>query len=154
MADGGAGPKLKKELSLFGVFAVAIGTTLSAGFFLLPGLAFKEAGPAVILSYLIAAAIMIAPTLCIIELATAMPKAGGTYFFLDRSLGPLWGDHRGPWYMACADVEISLCADRHGRIYLLVLPESSDRFGRNYSGDTPWIRKRLRCKGIDAVPRS
>ena len=84
-------PKLKKELNLFGVFAVAIGTTLSAGFFLLPGLAYQQAGPAVILSYLIAAAIMVAPTLCIVELATAMPKAGGTYFFLDRSLGPLWG---------------------------------------------------------------
>ena len=82
--------KLKKELTLFGVFAVATGTTLSAAF-LLPGLAFREAGPAVILSYFIAALMMIAPTLCKVELATAMPKAGGTYFFLDRSLGPLAG---------------------------------------------------------------
>jgi len=84
-------PTLKKELNLFGVFAVATGTTLSAGFFLLPGLAFQQAGPAVIISYLIAAAMMVAPMICKVELATAMPKAGGTYFFLDRSLGPVAG---------------------------------------------------------------
>ena len=84
-------PALKKELNLFGVFAVATGTTLSAGFFLLPGLAFQQAGPAVIIAYLIAAAMMVAPMLCKVELATAMPKAGGTYFFLDRSLGPVAG---------------------------------------------------------------
>ena len=89
MAENGSG--LKKELTLFGVFAVATGTTLSAGFFLLPGLAFRESGPAVILAYLVAALMMIAPMLCKVELATAMPKAGGTYFFLDRSLGPLAG---------------------------------------------------------------
>ncbi len=84
-------PTLKKEMTLFGVFAVATGTTLSAGFFLLPGLAFQQAGPAVIVAYLIAAAMMVAPMICKVELATAMPKAGGTYFFLDRSLGPVAG---------------------------------------------------------------
>jgi len=83
--------KLKKDLTLFGVFAVATGTTLSAGFFLLPGLAFSQSGPAVVLAYLIAALMMVAPMFCKVELATAMPKAGGNYFFLDRSLGPLAG---------------------------------------------------------------
>lgn len=82
---------LRKDLTLFGVFAVATGTTLSAGFFLLPGLAFAQSGPAVVLAYSIAALMMVAPMLCKVELATAMPKAGGTYFFLDRSLGPLAG---------------------------------------------------------------
>jgi len=28
---------------------------------------------------------------CMAELSTAMPKAGGTYYFLDRSMGPLMG---------------------------------------------------------------
>ena len=44
--------RLKKELTLLNVYAIATGTTLSAGFFLLPGLAASQAGPAVILSYL------------------------------------------------------------------------------------------------------
>ena len=91
MAETTNQPALKKDLKLFGVFAIATGTTLSAGFFLLPGLAFAQSGPAVILAYLIAALMMVAPMLCKVELATAMPKAGGTYFFLDRSLGPLAG---------------------------------------------------------------
>lgn len=83
--------RLKKELSLLGVYAIALGTTLSAGFFLLPGLAVAEAGPAVVVSYLIAAALLVPAMLCIVELATAMPRAGGAYYFLDRSLGPLAG---------------------------------------------------------------
>lgn len=83
--------RLKKELSLFGVYAIATGTTLSAGFFLLPGLAAAEAGPAVVLCYLIAALLLLPATFSIVELATAMPRAGGAYYFLDRSLGPLAG---------------------------------------------------------------
>ena len=84
-------PLLKKELNLLKVYAIATGTTLSAGFFLLPGLAFAEAGPAMILSYLIATLALIPAMFSIAELATAMPRAGGTYYFLDRSMGPVMG---------------------------------------------------------------
>ena len=42
MAAQDQSKRLKKELSLFGVYAIATGTTLSAGFFLLPGLAAAE----------------------------------------------------------------------------------------------------------------
>ena len=82
---------LKKELTLLNVYCIATGTTLSAGFFLLPGIAFNEAGPAVILSYLIAAIPLIPAMFSIVELATAMPRAGGAYYFLDRSMGPFVG---------------------------------------------------------------
>ncbi len=83
--------KLKKEIGLLGVFSIAAGTTLSAGFFLLPGLAAQQAGPALILAYILAAIPLIPAMLSVVELATAMPKAGGVYYFLDRSLGPLVG---------------------------------------------------------------
>jgi len=82
---------LKKELGLLKVYAIASGTTLSAGFFLLPGIAFNEAGPAVVLSYFIAAIPLIPAMFSMAELATAMPKAGGAYYFLDRSMGPFVG---------------------------------------------------------------
>ncbi len=39
--------KLRKELRLFDVFALATGATLSAGLFLLPGPAFAQAGSTV-----------------------------------------------------------------------------------------------------------
>lgn len=83
--------RLKKELSLFHVYAIATGTTLSAGFFLLPGLAAIEAGPALPLAYLIAVIPLIPAMLSVIELATAMPRAGGVYYFLDRTMGPMVG---------------------------------------------------------------
>ena len=83
--------RLKKELGLIDVYAIATGTTLSAGFFLLPGLAAVEAGPAIIISYLLAAVPLIPAMFSIVELATAMPRAGGVYYFLDRSLGPFFG---------------------------------------------------------------
>jgi len=70
---------------------VATGTTLSAGFFLLPGLAAMEAGPSLVLAYLLATLPLIPAMLCIVELATAMPRAGGVYYFVDRSLGPYVG---------------------------------------------------------------
>lgn len=83
--------RLKKELSLLNVYAIATGATISSGFFLLPGLAAAQAGPAVILSYLVAAIPLIPAVFSMAELATAMPRAGGVYYFLDRSMGPLMG---------------------------------------------------------------
>lgn len=82
---------LKKELGLLDVYAIAIGGTLSSGFFLLPGIAAVGAGPALPLSYLIAALFLVPGFLCKAELATAMPRSGGIYIFIDRTLGPLWG---------------------------------------------------------------
>ena len=42
MSELKASKKLKKELRLFDVYAIATGTTLSAGFFLLPGIAAQD----------------------------------------------------------------------------------------------------------------
>jgi len=83
--------RLKKELGLVGAFAIATGATLSSGFFLLPGLAAAQVGPALVVSYMLAALALLPAAVSMVELATAMPRAGGTYFFLDRSMGPLVG---------------------------------------------------------------
>ena len=83
--------KLSKELGLFDVFAISTGAMFSSGFFLLPGLAAAEAGPSVVLAYLIAGILMLPAMLSMAELSTAMPRAGGAYYFLDRALGPVVG---------------------------------------------------------------
>ncbi len=83
--------KLKKVLGLVDVYAISTATTLSGGIFLLPGLAAESAGPALILSYFIATLPLIPALLSMSELATAMPRSGGFYYFLDRSMGPLMG---------------------------------------------------------------
>ncbi|MBC8469239.1 MAG: amino acid permease [Planctomycetes bacterium] len=68
---------------------------ISSGLFVLPALAFQKSGPAVILSYLFASFLIIPSVLSKAELSTAMPRAGGTYFFVERSLGPIWGVFSG-----------------------------------------------------------
>ncbi|MHC4531152.1 MAG: APC family permease, partial [Planctomycetota bacterium] len=83
--------QLRKQLGLLGVFAIASGAMISSGLFVLPAIAFAKAGPAVILSYLFASILMLPSVLSKAELSTAMPRAGGTYFFVERSLGPAWG---------------------------------------------------------------
>lgn len=83
--------RLKKELNLLDVFAIATGATLSGGFFLLPGIASIQAGSLMYLAYFLAGIPLIPAILSKVELATAMPRSGGVYYFLDRSLGPLFG---------------------------------------------------------------
>ena len=83
--------KLKKELGLFDVYAIATGATLSSGFFLLPGIAAAEAGGMLPVSYLAAGACLMPGLLSMAELSTAMPRAGGIYYFLARSMGPMVG---------------------------------------------------------------
>ena len=83
--------RLKKSLTLLDVYAVSTGAMFSSGFFLLPGLATAKAGPAAILAYFVAGLLILPAMLSVAELSTAMPKAGGAYYFLDRSLGPLAG---------------------------------------------------------------
>lgn len=86
---------MKKGLGFTDVFCIASGAMISSGIFVLPGLAFAQIGPAMIISYLIAGGLALIGVLSVIELATAMPKAGGDYYFLTRSLGPLIGTVSG-----------------------------------------------------------
>ena len=78
---------LKRELGLFDVYAIATGATLSSGFFLLHGLAAAQAGSAIPAAYLLAGLLLLPGILSMAELSTAMPRAGGIYYFLDRSMG-------------------------------------------------------------------
>lgn len=82
---------LKKELGLLDIFCIASGAMISSGLFVLPGIAFSKVGPAMIVSYVLASLLVIPSMLAKAELSTAMPKAGGTYFFIDRSMGPMLG---------------------------------------------------------------
>lgn len=87
--------RLKKELSFIGVFSLAAGAMISSGIFILPGIAFAEAGPAVVLSYFLAGMLALTGVLNVAELSTAMPKAGGDYYYVNRSMGPMLGTVSG-----------------------------------------------------------
>ncbi|MHC4518036.1 MAG: amino acid permease [Planctomycetota bacterium] len=83
--------RLRKQLGALDVFAVASGAMISSGLFILPAIAYAKAGPAVIVSYLLASVLILPSVLGKAELATAMPRAGGTYFYIERSFGPMFG---------------------------------------------------------------
>ena len=81
---------LVRTLSLPSAIAISVGGMLS-GIFVLPGVAFGITGPSVSLAFLVAGICIIPAVLSKAELATAMPKSGGTYVYIDRAFGPLFG---------------------------------------------------------------
>ena len=87
--------RLPRTLGLFDVYAISTGAMISSGLFLLPGFAAAGTGPSVVLAYLVAGIFILPAMLSVAELSTAMPKAGGAYYFLDRALGPLFGSIGG-----------------------------------------------------------
>ena len=86
--------KLQRTLSLPGAIAVSIGGMLS-GIFVLPGLAVGITGSSVWLAFLVASLCILPAVLSKSELATAMPKSGGTYVYIERAFGPLFGTIAG-----------------------------------------------------------
>jgi amino acid transporter/mannitol/fructose-specific phosphotransferase system IIA component (Ntr-type) len=95
--------ELKKELGYMDVFSISAGAMISSGIFILPGIAFSKAGPIMIFGYILGGLIAFTGILSVIELTTAMPKAGGDYFFIMRTLGPLIGTISGvlSWFAIC-----------------------------------------------------
>ena len=87
--------RLKRDLGLVHVFCIASGAMISSGIFILPGLAYSKAGPAVIICYFLAGLLSIPGMLSLAEMTTAMPKAGGDCFTIIRSMGPSVGTVAG-----------------------------------------------------------
>ncbi len=79
--------KLKKGLGLLDVFCIASGAMISSGLFVLPGIASAKVGSALFISYILASFLAVPTMLSKAELVTAMPRAGGDYFYISRSMG-------------------------------------------------------------------
>ena len=86
---------MKRHYGLVDLFSIAVGVMLSSGLFVLPGIAYTKAGPAMILGYIVATILVLPALFSLAELATAMPRSGGVYFFVERSVGPLAGTVTG-----------------------------------------------------------
>ncbi len=107
---GTGGARLEQKLGLIDVYAICTGAMFASGFFLLPGIAAANAGPAVILAYAISSLLMVPAMYSIAELSSAMPRAAGTYFFIHRSLGPMAGTvgGLGAWVVLIAKSAFAL----------------------------------------------
>ncbi len=101
---------LKKQLGLLDVYAICSGAMISSGLFVLPGIAAAKIGPAVIFAYLLSGIFLIPSMLSMAEMSTALPKAGGSYFFVSRSLGGLFGtiEGVGDWLALILKTSIAL----------------------------------------------
>jgi len=86
---------LAKDLGLVSAMTIGIGTMIGAGIFVLPGVAANAAGPIVILSFVVGGVIAMVNALSVSELGTAMPRAGGGYYYINKALGPLFGSIAG-----------------------------------------------------------
>ena len=95
MAPEPSDRRLTRSLGLRHVFVLSTGAMLSSGLFLLPGLAAAEAGPGAVLAYALAGLLAVPAMLSVAELSTAMPRAGGAYYFLERAFGPAVGTVAG-----------------------------------------------------------
>jgi len=109
-APGQASSKqLDRKLGLWAVYAISVGAMMD-GFFVVPGMAANIAGPGVGLCYLLAGLIVITVVFSKSELATAMPVAGGTFVYVDRSMGPWMGTVAGlgTWFALSAKTAFAL----------------------------------------------
>src|SRR5882724_12561819 len=89
LADGeGGAHQLKKTLTATSLVALGIGAIIGAGLFSLTGVAAsKYAGPAVVLSMLVAAIGCAFAGLCYSEFSCAIPVAGSAYTYAYATLG-------------------------------------------------------------------
>ena len=83
--------ELERTIGLSGGLAIGIGTMIGAGIFVFPGLAGSRVGTAATASFAIGGVVALLVALPTSELATAMPKSGGGYYFISRGLGTLAG---------------------------------------------------------------
>ena len=85
-ADGGGGG-LQRSLGLFPLTMIGVGATIGTGIFFTMVEAVPKAGPAVILSFLLAAVTAGLTALCYAELAGRVPAAGSSYSFAYATVG-------------------------------------------------------------------
>jgi len=84
------GHKLKRELSALDLTVFGVGVIVGTGIFVLTGQqAARNAGPAIVISFLVAAVVCALAALCYAEFASTVPVAGSAYTFGYATLGEL-----------------------------------------------------------------
>ena len=89
-----SGPGLSRRLGLLGLTATGICAMLGAAINIIPIMLQRNVpgiGPHVLSAYFFAAIPALFAALAYASLSSAMPRAGGSYIYVSRSLSPYWG---------------------------------------------------------------
>ncbi|MGP3916094.1 amino acid permease [Nonomuraea sp. 10N515B] len=91
VAEGGHGEggELRRTMSLWQLTLFSVGATLGTGIFVILGQAVPKAGPAVVLSFVLAAITALFSALSYAELAGTIPVSGSSYSYAYATLGEL-----------------------------------------------------------------
>jgi APA family basic amino acid/polyamine antiporter len=87
-AGGDGQGRLRKRLGPLDLMGFGIGVVIGTGIFTLTGVEAKlHAGPAIVISFLVAGVVSVLAALCYAELASAVPTAGSAYTYAYATLG-------------------------------------------------------------------
>ena len=83
------GPQLNRTIGTFQLTMFGVGATVGTGIFFVLGQAVPEAGPAVIISFILAGVAAGLAAICYAEMASAVPVSGSTYSYAYATLGEI-----------------------------------------------------------------
>ncbi|KJK56491.1 amino acid permease [Saccharothrix sp. ST-888] len=86
---GRSGIHLRRSIGLWQLSSIGIGATVGTGIFFVLSSAVPEAGPAVIVSFVLAAVTAGLTALCYAEMASAIPVSGSSYSYAYATLGEI-----------------------------------------------------------------
>ncbi|MFT4011131.1 MAG: amino acid permease [Nocardioidaceae bacterium] len=84
-----SGPELDRTIGTFTLMMFGVGATVGTGIFFVLQEAVPDAGPAVIVAFLLAGVAAGLSAICYAEMASAIPVSGSTYSYAYHSLGEL-----------------------------------------------------------------
>jgi len=101
------GVSLSRDLGLFDITMIGVAAMIGAGIFVLTGIAAGEAGPGLLLAFLLNGLITLLTAAAYAELGSSFPQAGGGYVWIREGLSTIFGFLSGwmDWFahsLACS----------------------------------------------------
>ena len=113
---------LSQSITLIGAISLVVGGVIGAGIYVLVGTIAAKSGNALWLAFVIAMLTSLIGVLPLIQLAAALPRAGGGYTYASRMLGPFVGMVVSYWVLLGGCASTALVALTLSKSLAPVLP--------------------------------